>query len=123
MREEDAAWIAAARGNGYPDVESLWRRAGVRPDTLERLAEGDAFVALSLTRRDALWAARALRAPKPLPLFGTEGEGRVEPEVTLPAMTLGQEVIEDYLSLRLSLRAHPMELLRPRLPESIANDR
>jgi error-prone DNA polymerase len=29
MREEDAIWIAAARGNGYPDVESLWRRAGV----------------------------------------------------------------------------------------------
>ena len=34
-------------------------------------------------------------------------------------MTLGQEVIEDYLTLRLSLRAHPMELLRPRLPESL----
>jgi hypothetical protein len=31
-------------------------------------------------------------------------------------MTLGEEVIEDYLSLRLSLRAHPMELLRPHLP-------
>ena len=26
MREENAGWIAAARGNGYPDVESLWRR-------------------------------------------------------------------------------------------------
>jgi hypothetical protein len=38
-------------------------------------------------------------------------------------MTLGQEVIEDYLSLRLSLRAHPMELLRPRLPESLPHDR
>jgi error-prone DNA polymerase len=32
-------------------------------------------------------------------------------------------VIEDYLSLRLSLRAHPMELLRPRLPESLPHDR
>ncbi|NUB44959.1 error-prone DNA polymerase [Fertoebacter nigrum] len=123
LREEDAAWIAAARGNGYPDVESLWRRAGVRPDTLERLAEGDAFAALGLTRRDALWAAKALRAPAPLPLFGPDGEGGVEPAVTLPAMTLGQEVIEDYLALRLSLRAHPVELLRPRLPESLPADR
>ena len=35
LREEDAGWIVAARGNGYPDVESLWRRAGVHPDTLE----------------------------------------------------------------------------------------
>ncbi|TGD44519.1 DNA polymerase III subunit alpha [Pseudotabrizicola sediminis] len=123
MREEDADWIAAARGNGYPDVESLWRRAGVQPATLERLAEGDAFAALGLSRRDALWAAKALRAPAPLPLFGPDGEGGIEPAVTLPRMTLGQEVIEDYLSLRLSLRAHPMELLRPRLPESLPNDR
>ncbi|GLS87578.1 error-prone DNA polymerase [Cypionkella aquatica] len=123
MREEDASWIAAARGNGYPDVESLWRRAGVHPDTLERLAEADAFAALGMTRRDALWAAKALKAPAPLPLFGSDDEGGVEPAVHLPQMTLGQEVIEDYLSLRLSLRAHPMELLRPRLPESIGNDR
>ena len=123
MREEDASWIAAARGNGYPDVESLWRRAGLHSDALERLAEADAFAALGLTRRDALWAAKALEAPAPLPLFGPDGEGGNEPTVTLPQMTLGQEVIEDYLSLRLSLRAHPMELLRPRLPESLPHDR
>ena len=123
LREEDAIWITTARGNGYPDVESLWRRAGVQPDTLERLAEGDGFAALGLPRRDALWATKALRAPAPLPLFGPDGEGGVEPTVTLPQMTLGQEVIEDYLALRLSLRAHPMELLRPRLPESLPNDR
>lgn len=42
-------------------------------------------------------------APKPLPLFCADGEGGLEPEVPLPAMTLGQEMIEDYLSLRLSL--------------------
>ncbi|KPP86004.1 MAG: error-prone DNA polymerase [Rhodobacteraceae bacterium HLUCCO07] len=123
LREEDATWIVAARGNGYADVESLWRRAGVHPDMLERLAEADAFAVLRLTRRDALWAVRALRAPKPLPLFGRDGEGGTEPPVDLPAMTLGQEVIEDYLALRLSLRAHPLELLRPRLPESIPHER
>ena len=95
----------------------------MHPDTLERLAEGDAFAALNLTRREALWSAKALKAPAPLPLFGPDGEGGMEPAVTLPQMTLGQEVIEDYLSLRLSLRAHPMELLRPRLPESLPHDR
>ena len=123
LRAEDADWIVAARGNGFPDVESLWRRAGVKPDTLERLAEADAFAAINLTRRDALWAASALKAPAPLPLFGDDGEGGIEPTVTLPQMTLGQEVIEDYLSLRLSLRAHPMELLRPRLNESLPHNR
>ena len=123
MREEDASWIAAARANGYPDVESVWRRAGIRPDALDRLAEADGFACLGLSRRDALWQARALKAPKPLPLFGADGEGEREPLVDLPRMTLGQEVIEDYLALRLSLRAHPMELLRPNLPESLPADR
>lgn len=123
LREEDALWITAARGNGYSDVESVWRKAGLRPDALDRLAEGDAFAALGINRRDALWAARALRGPKPLPLFGAEGEGEIEPNVALPLMTLGQEVIEDYVTLRLSLRAHPMELLRPRLVRSTPNDR
>ncbi|MBJ2150172.1 error-prone DNA polymerase [Paracoccus sp. IB05] len=119
MREEDADWIKAARGNGYPDVESVWRRAGLRPDALDRLAEADGFAGLGLSRRDALWQAKALKAPKPLPLFGLDGEGGQEPMSDLPRMTLGQEVIEDYLSLRLSLRAHPLELLRPNLPESL----
>jgi len=123
LKAEDADWIVAARGNGYPDVESLWRRAGVGPDVLERLAEADAFTPLGLTRREALWAAKALRGPAPLPLFGADGEGGVEPTVTLPGMTLGQEMIEDYLALRLSLRGHPMELLRPRLPGLTSHDR
>ncbi len=118
MREEDAEWIMAARGNGYPDVESLWRRAGVAPATLTRLAEADAMACLGLARREALWAVRALRAPKPLPLFaaGFDDEGIHEAPVNLPALSLGEAVVEDYLSLRLSLRAHPMELLRPALP-------
>jgi error-prone DNA polymerase len=121
LRHEDAEWIVAARANGYPDIESLWRRAGLHPDTLERLSEADAFACLGLNRRDALWQAKALRAPKPLPLFGLDGEGLAEPEVALPQMTLGREVIEDYLALRLSLRAHPLEILRPDLPESLPN--
>jgi len=116
LRQEDAQWIVAARGNGYPDVDSLWRRAGVPPAGLERLAEADAFAGMRIARRDALWAVRAIRAPRPLPLFGAEGEGIVEPTPALPTMTLGEQVIDDYLALRLSLRAHPMEILRPYLP-------
>ena len=123
MRSEDADWIAAARGNGYPDVESLWRRAGLRTKALERLADADAFATMGLSRREAIWQARALQAPKPLPLFGTDGEGITESETVLPTMTLGQEVIEDYLALRLSLRAHPLELLRPRLPDCLPHER
>ena len=115
FREEDAAWIVAARGNGYPDPEALWLRAGISPAVLERLAEADAYAGLGMGRRDALWAVKAITGPKPLPLFNDpiEGEGIHEPSVTLPTMHLGEEVVEDYVAMRLSLKAHPMELLRP----------
>ncbi|WP_027256503.1 error-prone DNA polymerase [Leisingera aquimarina] len=118
FKEEDANWIVAARGNGYPNPEALWHRAGLRPDVLTRLAEADAFFDLGLARRDALWAVKAIRDHNPLPLFNDpiDGEAIDEPQINLPTMQLGEEVAEDYVATRLSLRAHPMELLRPALP-------
>ncbi|MGC9370673.1 MAG: error-prone DNA polymerase [Paracoccaceae bacterium] len=117
LGEEDARWITAARNNGYRSVEDVWRRAGLGPRRLAVLAEADAFAALGLTRREALWAARAIAAPTPLPLFARDldGEGIVEPAVHLRAMTEGEEIVEDYVALRLTLRRHPLALLRPRL--------
>lgn len=124
FRQEDALWIAAARNNGYRDPESVWLRAGVAPAALERLAEADAFAGMGLTRRDALWQVRAIRAPAQLPLFNDplDGEAIREPEVTLPQMHLGEEVVEDYVATRLTLRAHPMELLRPAMPGLTRHD-
>lgn len=123
FREEDAGWIVAARGNGYPSPESLWLRAGLRPDVLTRLAEADVFSDMGLARRDALWAVKAIRDHKPLPLFNDpiDGEAIDEPQINLPVMQLGEEVVEDYVTTRLTLRAHPMELLRPSLPGVVTN--
>jgi error-prone DNA polymerase len=120
LREEDAVWISAARGNGYRSVEDVWRRAGLAPVVLARLAEADVFAALGLNRRAALWEAKALRAPLPLPLFGgdIEGEGIIEPAAHLPQMELGEQVVEDYAAMRLSLRAHPVALIRHLLTPS-----
>ncbi|OAN69675.1 error-prone DNA polymerase [Rhodobacteraceae bacterium EhC02] len=117
LREDDAAWLCAARGNGYLSVADVWRRAGLAPAVVARLAEADAFAGLGLTRRQALWEAKALTADAPLPLFALDmdGEGIVEPAAHLPQMTLGEEVVEDYVAMRLSLRAHPLALLRPLL--------
>ncbi len=115
IAEDEARWITAARGNGYHAVEDVWRRAGTGPATLARLAEADAFAALGLSRRDALWAAEALAPGPALPLFSgdIEGEGILEPAVQFREMTLGEAVVEDYIAMRLTLRAHPMALLRP----------
>jgi hypothetical protein len=60
MAEEEAQWIVAARGNGYAAVEDVWRRAGLGARMLARLAEADCFAALGVTRREALWAAKAM---------------------------------------------------------------
>lgn len=117
MREDEAGWITAARGNGYQSVEDVWRRAGTNPRCLRILAEADAFACLGLSRRQALWDAQAHAAIDPLPLFASDldGEGIVEPPVNLPDMTEGEHVVEDYVSMRLTLRSHPMALLRHRL--------
>ena len=124
VKEEEAHWIAAARGNGYREVEDVWRKAGANPRMLTLLAEADAFRALGLSRRDAQWRAKAISGDAPPPLFADllEGEGIREPAVALPVMSEGEEVVEDYVSMRLTLRSHPVALLRDRLtppaPES-----
>jgi error-prone DNA polymerase len=114
VREEDGQWISAARGNGYPDIEALWRRAGLSRTAITKLANADAFAPSGLERREALWEAHALIGGTPLPLF-PDGEGLTEKPIRLPIPSLGEQVIEDYRSLRLSLRAHPLALLRTRL--------
>ncbi|RJL11257.1 error-prone DNA polymerase [Paracoccus siganidrum] len=125
FRQQDAERITEARGNGYPDPQALWLRASAAPEVLERLAEADAFAGLGLSRRQALWQVRAIRGQMPLPLFGDpiDGESIAEPQVRLPAMQPGEEVVEDYVATRLTLRAHPMELLRPSIPGLMPHDR
>ncbi|SLN47960.1 Error-prone DNA polymerase [Roseovarius gaetbuli] len=114
LAQDDASWLIAARGNGYTTVEDVWRRAGLVPSALARLAEADAFAVLGLSRREALWQAKALQGDAPLPLFARDidGEAIDEPLTHLPQMSEGEEVIEDYVALRLTLRAHPVALLR-----------
>ncbi|MEM1237209.1 MAG: error-prone DNA polymerase [Pseudomonadota bacterium] len=117
MAEEDAVWITAARGNGYQTVRDVWRRAGITPSAVKSLAEADAFRALGLSRRDALWEAKSLVGTKPPPLFAhdMEDEAIQEDTPTLPQMTEGEEVVEDYVAMRLTLRRHPLAFLRHRL--------
>lgn len=115
--ETDGHWIAAARGNGYRSVDAVWRRAGIGRRALTRLAGADAFAAHGLARRDALWAVKGLGGDRPLPLFEQTGEGLPDLKAMLPNLSLSEAVFEDYVATRLTLRAHPIELLRPHLPE------
>jgi len=98
-----------------PSISSLRLAARVQVATLERLAAADAFRSLGLDRRQALWEVRALPAALPLPLFGwaEAREAGDEEAVALPEMPLAEHVVNDYQTLRLSLKAHPMAFLRP----------
>ncbi|HYF89100.1 error-prone DNA polymerase [Azospirillum sp.] len=108
-----AGIVAAREDRPYGDVEDLWRRAGVPVAALRQLAAADGFAGMGLTRREAAWAIRALR-DEALPLFAAAGAAQeaVEPEVTLRPMSGGREVVEDYTMMGLSLRSHPVALLR-----------
>ena len=82
-----------------------------RPQALEKLAHADAFTSLGLNRRDALWAVSALHRSgdkDDLPLFARAAMPELEPDAHLPPMPPGQQVVEDYRHLRLSLKAHPV---------------
>ncbi len=67
---------------------------------------------LFLDRRQALWEARGLKEAPDLPLFQETSDEGTEPVVPLPVMPLSEQVVADYQTLRLSLKAHPMSFLR-----------
>jgi len=107
---------AREKGNARPffSPEDLWQRSKLLPTTLKNLAKADAYGSTGLSRRQASWQVRRIK-PKKLPLFIETGENIIEPDVKLPTMTPGEEVSHDYSSIRLSLKHHPLELLRTRL--------
>jgi len=116
--EDWAKAIESVRGRGFDSVRDLWLRTRLPPKALETLAHADAFNSLGLSRRDALWAVKALRRAgdkDDLPLFARAAMPELEPDAHLPSMPPGEQVIEDYRHLHLSLKAHPVSFLRAEL--------
>jgi error-prone DNA polymerase len=136
LAKEEAAAVVAAREarNGAPftSVEDLAWRSGAGKRALNNLAAADAFAQVGpdgagLARRDAAWDARGVPSgPRDLPLFAIaqdsvaaaltdEAPMLPEPAAKLPLHTEGEAVVGDYLATGLTLRRHPLALLRPRL--------
>lgn len=113
LQREAADRLVARRP--YASVEELRSRSGVPVHAIQRLAAADAFRSMGLDRRSALWDSRALKAAPDLPLFAyaeARDEGSESQPAKLPAMPLSEHVVNDYQTVRLSLKAHPMEFLR-----------
>ena len=120
LPEHVAAKLVADREeNGpYADVAGLRDRARLSPAHIERLASGDCFGSLGLQRRQALWDARSLVGGPDLPLFKyseQREEGAEGSRTHVPHMPWSEEVVAEYQTQRLSLKAHPMSFLRASL--------
>jgi error-prone DNA polymerase len=114
FREEWAGAVSAARP--FNNIEHLTRWAKLPPRALRLLADADALRSLGTDRREGAW--EALRTPADeLPLFAAARarELGAEADSHLPKMHLGEHVAADYQTIRLSLKAHPMAILRPAL--------
>ncbi len=114
-RQDEAGNLVARRGAGYASVADMRERGRVSAPMLRRLADADAFRSLAQDRREALWDVRRLPDDDLLPLFAAASARELgqEPESHLPEMPLREHVAADYQTTRLSLKAHPMDILRP----------
>ncbi len=114
LKEEDMQILVAARDAGFVRIPQLLD-AGVPLSALEHLADADAFRSIGLDRRKALWEVAAL-TDHAIGLFhGQQQDTTAEKNITLPEMSVEQHVIEDYRTLALSLKAHPISFVRDQL--------
>jgi error-prone DNA polymerase len=114
LQTESMARIVAARHEQvFDSAEDLARRARIEHHEMKILAAADALMSLSGHRRQQVWDAAALRSTPELLQDAPFDEDVLE----LPQAPEGEEILFDYASMGLTLRRHPMALLRPTLDE------
>ncbi len=112
LSEAGGRRVVQARSEApFTSTEDLALRAQLDAGDLKALAAGDALMSLSGHRRQQVWDASALRKSPELLRDAPINEEPLE----LQASAEGEEIVFDYASLGLTLRRHPLALLRPRL--------
>jgi error-prone DNA polymerase len=112
LNKEAAERIIAAREQkAFRSSQDLARRAGLDQLQMKALAAADALQGLSGHRRQQVWDAAALQTPPAL-LKGAPVE---EASLALPPAPEGEAIVWDYASTGLTLRRHPLALLRAEL--------
>jgi error-prone DNA polymerase len=110
LSTEGAARLVAARGrDAFASVQDLARRSALNAADLEALAAADAFASLAGNRHHAAWVLAGIEPPVPL-LAAPAREAT--PMLRIP--TEGQNIAADYRNVGLTLRRHPLALLRDR---------
>jgi error-prone DNA polymerase len=105
--------VKARSEKPFESVDDLSKRAALNRLDLSGLARADALLGLAGHRRASLWETLSVDDPTRLALpAGLEKDG-----AGFVPKTEGQEIVADYEALGLTLRRHPLALLRPRLKE------
>ncbi|MDM0110249.1 error-prone DNA polymerase [Variovorax sp. J22R24] len=113
MREQAAERIVAARRRGpFASVEDLVKRAALDAHDLKCLSGADALLTLSGRRPDAVWEAAGVDT-RPTEML--RKARTTEEPFAFAEPSEGAEIADDYASMGLSLRRHPLALLRARL--------
>ncbi|MBK6508762.1 MAG: error-prone DNA polymerase [Haliea sp.] len=116
-REGAQRVVEARRRQPFRQVSNLRLWASLDKRDMEALADADALQSLSGHRHQSQWQIMALESPKPLLRDEKYQSGRYfDDGVQLPAPQVAEEVLADYRATGLTLRAHPMSLLRDRYP-------
>ncbi len=103
--------VMARKQRAFIDTRDISQRAALDRGDLQALAAADALQPLAGNRHGARWSVAGIRRETGLLAAATLTEAIPD----LPAATEGQEIVADYASLGLTLRRHPLALLRPRL--------
>src|SRR3990167_6454132 len=109
--DEAKRLMSARKEAAFTDSEDLARRAALDQPTMQQLAAADALQSLSGHRRQQVWDAAALKTPPELLKEAPVDEDTL----ALPEAPEGEAIVWDYASLGLTLRRHPLALLRERL--------
>jgi len=113
MSENDIQVIIDKRQRPFTAIHEL-RNIGLSDATLDKLAEADALRSISLDRREALWKVSTRDTPKSMFNGQASPEEKFE-NISLPAMSDSEHVIQDYASTSLSVKAHPVSFIREKL--------
>lgn len=112
LSKEEALRISAARmQRPFASTEDLALRAPLDRQTLQQLAAADALQSLAGHRRQQVWDASALQTAPAMLRRAPVNETALQ----LDEAPEGEAIVWDYTSTGLTLRRHPLALLRERL--------
>jgi error-prone DNA polymerase len=115
FREDDAKRLVEARTQApFESVEDLARRASLDAQALRLLSQGDALLPLTGHRHQAAWTTAGIDTRATALLASTRTH---EPAAELAAPTAAEDLLADYRSTGLSLKNHPLRLLRDKLAQ------